>query len=117
MAYEIPGFVNGVLVAGDDLRAAQYRFVDGTAGDKIGLAAGAGHSLGVLNNAPPEGGVCEIVTSGVAKVKCDGPIAEFAGVQVGANGGGAVLAAGIRVGTALEAALLNQVISVQLELT
>ena len=114
MAFEIPGFVLGVLEAGDDLTAAQYRFVDGTAGDNIGLAAAASRPLGVLNNAPAEGGVCEIVTSGVAKVKCDGTIAEFAQVQVGASGGAVTLASGYAIGKALEAGVANQVISVML---
>lgn len=114
MAYEIPGFVLGTLLAGDDLSAAQYRFVDGAAGDAVGLAAAAGQPLGVLNNAPLEGRVCEVVTSGVAKVKCDGTIAEFAKVEVGASSGAATIASGFAVGEALEAGVVNQVISVRL---
>lgn len=114
MAYEIPGFVLGVLPAGDDLTAAQYRFVEGTAGDNIGLAPAAGQPLGSLNNAPDVGEVCDIVTSGVAKVKCDGSIAEFAKVEVGASSGAATLASGFAVGIALEAGEVGQVISVRL---
>jgi len=114
MAYEIPGFVLGVLTAGDDLTAAQYHFVEGTAGDLIGLATAAGQPLGVLRNAPAEGETCEIGTSGVDKVVCGGNIAEFAKIEVGAGGKAATLAAGFAVGVALEAGQLNQVISVRL---
>lgn len=114
MAYEIPGFVLGVLEAGDDLSTSQYRFVDGTAGDKIGLASAGTQPMGVLNNAPAEDSVCEIVTSGVAKVKCGGDIAEFAKVEVGANGLAVTLASGFACGIALEAGTTNQVIPVRL---
>jgi len=114
VAYEIPGFVLGTLLAGDDLSAAQYCFVDGTAGDAIGIATAAAQPMGVLNNAPEEGGVCEIVTSGVAKVKTSGGIAEFAKIEVGANGKGVTLASGFAVGIALEEAADGQVISVRL---
>lgn len=114
MAYEIPGFVLGTLLAGDDLSAAQYRFVVGTAADDVGVCGAGLQPLGSLNNAPIENGVCEIVTSGVAKVKCDGAVAEYGQVEVGASGGAVTLAAGFSVGMALEAGVLNQVISVRL---
>lgn len=114
MAYEIPGFVLGTLVAGDDLSAAQYRFVVGTSGDNVGLASAAGQALGTLNNAPAEGEVCEIVTDGVAKVKVDDPVTAFAQVEIGNEGGVKDLAAGFAVGYALEAGTEGQVISVRL---
>lgn len=114
MAYEIPGFVLGVLLAGDDLSAAQYRAVVGTAGDEVGLCGAGLQPLGFLNNAPAEGEVCEIVTSGVAKCKCDDVVAEFGQVEVGASGGVDTLASGFSVGMALEAGVANQVISVRL---
>jgi hypothetical protein len=114
VAYEIPGFVLGTLLAGDDLHTAQYRFVVGTAGDNIGLAAPAGQALGVLNNAPLEGAVCEIVCDGVAKVKCDDPVTEFAQVEIGNESGCVALASGFAVGYALEAGVEGQVISVRL---
>ena len=115
MAYEIPGFVLGTLLAGDDLHTNQYCFVDGTAGDAIGLATAAAQPLGVLNNAPEEGDVCEIVTSGVAKVKAGGAIAEFAKVEVGSNGKAVTIASGFAAGVALEEATGDgQIISVRL---
>lgn len=114
MAYEIPGFVLGVLLAGDDLTASQYCFVDGEAGDNIGLATAAAQPMGVLNNAPDVGEVAEIVTSGVAKVKCGGDIAEFAKIEVGSSGKAATLASGFAVGIALEEGVNDQVISVRL---
>lgn len=114
MAYEIPGFVLGTLTAGDDLSTSQYRFVVGTAGDNIGLASPAGQTLGVLNNAPAEGETCEIVISGVAKVKCDDPVTEFAQIEIGNESGAVALASGFAVGYALEAGVEGQVISVRL---
>ena len=114
MAYEIPGFVLGTLLAGDDLSAQQYRFVSITDGDAVGLAAAAGQPLGVLNNAPAEGGVCEIVTSGVAKVESQGIIGEGAHVEVGAAAGVVTIASGFSVGIALEDAVDGQIISVRL---
>lgn len=114
MAYEIPGFVLGTLLAGDDLSTKQYRFVVGTAGDAIGLANAAGQPLGTLNNAPEEGEVCEIVTSGVAKVYCDDTVTEHGLIEVGSGGGADDLAAGFAVGRALEAGVVGQIISVRL---
>ena len=114
MAYEIPGFVLGTLLAGDDLSAAQYRFVNLADGDAIGLATAAAQPMGTLNNAPEEGGVCEIVTSGVAKVVAEGVINQGAKIEVGAAAGAATIASGFAVGIALEDAVANQVISVRL---
>lgn len=114
MAYEIPGFVLGTLLAGDDLSTKQYRFVVGTAGDQVGLCGAGLQPLGSLNNAPLEGGVCEIVTSGVAKVVCDDTVDEFAQIEVHANGGADLLSTGFSVGMALEAGVVGQVISVRL---
>jgi hypothetical protein len=114
MAYEIPGFVLGTLLAGDDLTNAQYRFVVGAEGDAVGLAAAGTQPLGTLNNAPDEGEVCEIVTSGVAKVKCDGEVTEHGLIEIGASGGAVDLTTGFAVGRALEAGVTNQVISVRL---
>lgn len=114
MAYEIPGFVLGVLLAGDDLSVKQYRFVNLDAGDNVGVAAAASQPLGSLNNAPAEGDVCEIVTSGVAKVICDDTVTEGGLVEVGTNGGADDIASGFAVGRALEAGVVNQIISVRL---
>lgn len=114
MAYEIPGFVLGTLLAGDDLSSSQYRFVDLADGDAIGLATAASQPLGTLNNNAAEGATCEIVTSGVAKVKCDGTIAEGDHIEVGASAGAVTLASGFSCGIALEDGVVNQVISVRL---
>lgn len=114
MAYEIPGFVLGTLLAGDDLGDKQYRFVALAAGDAIGLAAAASQPLGVLNNNAEEGDVCEIVTSGVAKVVCDDTVTEGSLIEVGASSGADNIASGFGVGIALEDGVVNQVISVRL---
>ena len=114
MAFEIPGFVLGTETAGADLTAAQYRFVDGTDNDGIHLATAASQPLGVLRNAPADGETCEIGTSGVEKVKCDGVINQYDHVEVGASAGAAALASGFSCGIALEDGVLNQIISVRL---
>ncbi len=114
MAYEIPGGTLGVLLAGDDLHDKQYRFVVGTSGDNVGLCGAAAQPLGVLQNTPVEGEVCQIMTSGVSKVICDDTVAEFGQVEVHANGGADTLASGFSVGMALEAGVVNQIISVRL---
>lgn len=114
MAYEIPGFVLGTLLAGDDLSTKQYRFVVGTAGDLVGVCGAGLQPLGSLQNAPDEGEVCEILTSGVGKIVCDDTVAEFGQIEVGTNGGADTLASGFSVGMALEAGVVNQVISVRL---
>lgn len=113
-SFEIPGFVLGVLLAGDDLSAQQYRFVIGTAADGIGLAPAGGFALGVLRNAPTEGNVCEIVTSGVAEVICDAAVAEYARVEIAASSGVQTLASGKPVGWALKAGSTGDIIPVLL---
>ena len=114
-SFEIPGFVLGVLLAGDDLSAKQYRFVVGTAGDGVGVASAAGKALGVLRNAPAEGQVCEIVVNGVAEVICDDTVTEFGVVEVGTNGGADDIGAGKGVGMALKAGVVGDIIPVLLK--
>lgn len=114
MSYEVPGFVLGTLVAGDDLSAKQYRFVVGTAGDNVGLATAAAVCMGVLQNSPAEGDVCSIMVNGVSKVVCDDPVTEFARVEVGNEGGCMAIASGKGVGWALEAGVEGQVVPVLL---
>lgn len=115
MAYEIPGFMLSTLEAGDDLSAKQYRFVIGTAGDKVGVASAAGKVLGVLQNAPAEDETAEIMVNGVSKVICDDEVTEFGVIEVGTNGGADDFSAGKGVGMALEAGVAGQIISVLLK--
>ncbi len=115
MAYEIPGQILSTRVAGDNLTAAQYRFVVGTAGDNIGLASAASFALGVLQNAPAEGDIAEIMllgSGGVSKVICDDTVTEFGLIEVGASSGADDLGSGFAVGYALEAGVVGQIISV-----
>lgn len=111
-SFEIPGFTLGVLTAGDDLSAKQHRFVDGTAGDGVGVATAAAFALGVLRNAPEEGQTCEIVVGGVAEVICDDTVTEFGLIEVGTNGGADDLGSGFAVGKALKAGVVGDIIPV-----
>lgn len=99
MAYEVPGFKIGMLVASEDLSAKQLRFVnlknDGTV---IMPAAGGEACLGVLQNKPASGQVCEITCSGIVKVEGDGSIAT-----------GDLVAAAITTGKAKKAVATNHV--------
>lgn len=114
MAFEIPQHVLGTELAGADLSTSQYLFVAGTDGDGIHVADSGVQPLGVLNNAPGDGDVCEIVTAGVAKVKCGGVIAQYAQIEVGSGGKAVTIASGFGVGIILEDAVDGQICSVRL---
>ena len=72
MAYEIPVFDLGTLVAGADLSGDQYRWVKmGTAGTagKVVLCSAAGEiPLGILQNCPRLGESASVRILGVSKV-------------------------------------------------
>jgi len=99
MAYEVPGFKIGMLVSSEDLSAKQYRFVnlknDGTV---IMPAAGGEACLGVLQNKPASGQVCEIMRDGISKVESDGSITA-----------GDLVAAAITTGKAKKAVATNHI--------
>lgn len=73
MAYEIPGFKLGTLLAAADLSASQYCFVILDNTGKVALPTATGQVvIGVLQNKPTAGQVCEIMVMGVTFLKADG---------------------------------------------
>jgi hypothetical protein len=74
MAYEIPGFKLGTLLADADLRTKQYCFVRVHTTGKVALGpiATGGKVIGVLQNKPNIGEACEIMVSGVTFLQADG---------------------------------------------
>lgn len=111
--------IRQTFVAGADLSAKQYTFVtcngvtaDGENRTVVSPAAG-GKVDGVVVNNPQNNRAATVVVFGRTKVKAGGAIAAGAEVQTDANGR-VVAATGtnIRVGKALEAAVANQIITV-----
>lgn len=91
------------LVAGADLSAKQYHFVEvGAAGTVV--AAGDGtHADGVVNNDPVSGRVAEVAIGGIVKVKCGGVVTRGGPVASNADGKAVNPTTGdIILGTALE---------------
>lgn len=73
MAYEIPGFKLGTLIAAADLSAAQYCFVGVDNAGKVALPTATGQvCVGVLQNKPTAGQVAEVMVTGVTFLKADG---------------------------------------------
>ncbi len=82
------------LLAGEDLSAQQYRFINGS-----GHLCGAGlKALGVLQQGGVEGVAVPVQYGGITKVIAGGVIAAGAQVEVDANSEAVTLAAGISVG-------------------
>lgn len=70
MAYEIP--LHSVsIVAGEDLSAAQFKFVKISAGAVIVCTGATDKPLGVLQNKPTSGQAAEVMTMGTTKVQAD----------------------------------------------
>lgn len=110
--------IRQTFVAGADLSARQYTLVtcngvtaDGENRTVVTPAAGA-KADGVLINNPGNTRAATVVVFGRTKVKAGGPIAAGAEVQALANGGVVTASTGIRVGKALEAAVTNQIITI-----
>lgn len=110
--------IRQTFVAGADLSARQYTLVtcngvtaDGENRTVVTPAAGA-KADGVLINNPGNTRAATVVVFGRTKVKAGGPIAAGAEVQALANGQVITASTGIRVGKALEAAVTNQIITI-----
>lgn len=120
MAIEVPGFVNGVMVAAVDLSAVanQYKCVKVTASFAVNLCTVSGEKiLGILQNKPLSGKSCEIATLGISKAQAGAAIA--AGALLMTNASGQVITAATTgstiIGWALEAAGgASEIISIQL---
>ena len=111
--------IRQTFVAGADLSAKQYTFVtcngvtaDGENRTVVSPAVGAKVD-GVVINSPKNTHAATVVVFGRTKVKAGGAI--LAGAEVQTNANGQVITAtgaGIRVGKALEAAVTNQIITI-----
>ena len=110
--------IRQTFVAGADLSGKQYTFVtcngvtaDGENRTVVTPAVGAKVDGVVINN-PGNTRAATVVVFGRTKVKAGGPIAAGAEVQTNANGQVVAATTGIRVGKALEAAVANQIITI-----
>ena len=110
--------IRQTFVAGADLSAKQYTFVtcngvtaDGENRTVVSPAVGAKVD-GVVINSPRNTHAATVVVFGRTKVKAAGTIAAGAEVQTSANGQVVTATTGIRVGKALEAAVANQIITI-----
>ena len=110
--------IRQTFVAGADLSAKQYTLVtcngvtaDGENRTVVTPAVGAKVDGVVINN-PKNTHAATVVVFGRTKVKAAGTIAAGAEVQTNANGQVVAATTGIRVGKALEAAVANQIITI-----
>ena len=111
--------IRQTFVAGADLSGKQYTFVtcngvtaDGENRTVVSPAIGAKVDGVVINN-PKNTHAATVVVFGRTKVKAGGAIPAGAEVQTNANGQViTATGAGIRVGKALEAAVANQIITI-----
>ena len=110
--------IRQTFVAGADLSAKQYTLVtcngvtaDGENRTVVSPAVGAKVDGIVINN-PKNTYAATVVVFGRTKVKAGGAIPAGAEVQTNANGQVIAATTGIRVGKALEAAVANQIITI-----
>jgi hypothetical protein len=105
VAYEIPGFKLGVLLAGADLSTHQYKAVKVNGSGAVVLAAALTDGcIGILQNAPTSGQPCEVMVDGVSKFKAGAGITAGAVLSCGTDGR-PITAAGVGtpvIGVALE---------------
>ena len=87
MAYEIPGFKLGTLLAGADLSTHQYKAVKVNSSGAVVLAAALTDAcIGILQNAPTSGQPCEIMCDGVTKFKAGAAVTAGVGLSCGTDG-------------------------------
>ena len=110
--------IRQTFVAGADLSTKQYTLVtcngvtaDGENRTVVSPAVGAKVDGVVINN-PKNTHAATVVVFGRTKVKAGGAIPAGAEVQTNANGQVIAATTGIRVGKALEAAVANQIITI-----
>jgi len=96
MAYEINAYsVKVTLVAGADLSAAQFRFVEiGTGGLVTRANANTDKPIGVLQNAPKQGEEAEVLVVGGTKLVSAAALAVGTVVSTDAEGRGQAITVG-----------------------
>lgn len=112
MAYEESPMVV-TYVAGADLRAHQYKFVEIDATGRVVLCGDDAHADGVLMNAPDVGEAATVGIGGILKVRCGAAVTRGGPVSSGANGAAKNAGSGAVNGTALETGASGRVISIQ----
>lgn len=107
---------NRTFVAGEDLSAAQFKFVTLEAGGKVDLADAAGeNAIGVLLVGAAADAAVTVCVSGSVMVEAGGTIAAGAQIQAGADGTALTAAAGdVVLGYAREAGVDGQIIEIEM---
>jgi len=104
------------FIAGEDLSAAQFKFVTLESDGQVDLADAAGENcIGVCLVGGTAGAAVTVAVSGKVMVEAGGTIAAGAAVQTDANGDALTAATGDYVmGYALEAGVDGQIIAIEL---
>ena len=104
------------FIAGEDLSAAQFKFVTLESDGQVDLADSAGENcIGVCLVGGAAGAAVTVAVSGKVMVEAGGTVAAGAAVQTDANGDAIAAASGDYVmGYALEAGVDGQIIAIEL---
>ena len=107
---------NRTFIAGEDLSAAQFKFVTLEADGQVDLADAAGeNAIGVCLVGGAAGAAVTVCVSGSVMVEAGGVIAAGAAVQTGADGAALAAATGdVVMGYAREAGVDGQIIEIEL---
>ena len=107
---------NRTFVAGEDLSAAQFKFVTLEADGQVDLADSAGeNAMGVCLVGGTAGNAVTVCVSGSVMVTAGGTIAAGAAVQTDASGDALTAATGdVILGYAREAAVDGQIIEIEM---
>jgi len=107
---------NRTFIAGEDLSAAQFKFVTLESDGQVDLADSAGeNAIGVCLVGAPAGAAVTVTVSGKVMVTAGGTIAAGAAVQTDASGDALTAATGdVVMGYALEAAVDGQIMAIEL---
>lgn len=107
---------NRTFIAGEDLSAAQFKFVTLESDGQVDLADAAGeNAIGVCLVGGAAAAAVTVCVSGSVMVEAGGAIAAGAAVQTGADGTALTAAAGdVVMGYAREAGVDGQIIEIEL---
>ena len=107
---------NRTFVAGEDLSAAQFKFVTLESDGQVDLADAAGeNAIGVCISGGTAGKAVTVCVSGSVMVEAGGTIAAGAQLQTGADGTALTAAAGdVVLGYAREAGVDGQIIEMEM---
>ncbi len=86
MAYQIPGFKLGTLVANADYSAKQFYLMKVNSSGNAELSGAGEAAIGVLQNEPASGKSAELMTFGVSKVQYGNTVTQGQQLMSDANG-------------------------------